>query len=90
MFTLISAKISAIPTTLITGFLGAGKTTAILHLLANKPQNENWAVLVNEFGEIGIDSVLLETNVNKNNEKEFLFAKYLAAVCVALQAYLCR
>ncbi|CAM3663593.1 hypothetical protein BS639_01105 [Rouxiella silvae] len=46
-------------TNLITGFLGSGKTTTVLHLLANKPQNEKWAVLVNEFGEIGIDGALL-------------------------------
>ncbi len=46
-------------TNLITGFLGSGKTTTILHLLANKPENEKWAVLVNEFGEIGIDGALL-------------------------------
>jgi G3E family GTPase len=65
MFTQISPKISAIPTTLITGFLGVGKTTAILQLLANKPNNENWAVLVNEFGEIGIDSALLAGNRNE-------------------------
>ncbi|WP_343552874.1 GTP-binding protein [Pantoea sp.] len=44
---------------LITGFLGSGKTTTLLHLLANKPANENWAILVNEFGEIGIDGALL-------------------------------
>jgi len=65
MFSQISPKISAIPTTLITGFLGVGKTTAILQLLANKPNNENWAVLVNEFGEIGIDSALLAGNSNE-------------------------
>lgn len=46
-------------TNLITGFLGSGKTTTIRHLLANKPDNERWAVLVNEFGEIGIDGALL-------------------------------
>ena len=44
---------------LITGFLGSGKTTTLRHLLANKPENEKWAVLVNEFGEIGIDGALL-------------------------------
>jgi len=49
----------AVPTNIITGFLGVGKTTAILHLLANKPANERWAVLVNEFGEIGIDGGLI-------------------------------
>jgi len=46
-------------TNLITGFLGSGKTTTILHLLANKPKDEVWAVLVNEFGEVGIDGALL-------------------------------
>ncbi len=46
-------------TNLITGFLGSGKTTSILHLLAHKPANEKWAVLVNEFGEVGIDGALL-------------------------------
>lgn len=50
----------AIPTNIITGFLGAGKTTAILHLLKHKPADEYWAVLVNEFGEIGIDGALLK------------------------------
>lgn len=44
---------------LITGFLGSGKTTTIRHLLSQKPENEIWAVLVNEFGEIGIDGALL-------------------------------
>lgn len=46
-------------TNLITGFLGSGKTTTILHLLASKPSDEKWAVLVNEFGEVGIDGALL-------------------------------
>lgn len=45
---------------LITGFLGTGKTTAILHLLANKPADEKWAVLVNEFGELGIDGAIIK------------------------------
>jgi G3E family GTPase len=53
-----------IPTTLITGFLGTGKTTAVLHLLEqNKELNgaqQKWAVLVNEFGEVGIDGALLD------------------------------
>lgn len=44
---------------LITGFLGSGKTTTLRHLLAHKPEQEKWAVLVNEFGEIGIDGALL-------------------------------
>lgn len=50
-----------IPTNLILGFLGVGKTTAILDLLRQKPEGEVWAVLVNEFGEVGIDGAILET-----------------------------
>lgn len=49
-----------IPTSIISGFLGAGKTTAIQFLLKHKPQNEAWAVIVNEFGQVGIDGALLE------------------------------
>ena len=47
---------------LITGFLGVGKTTAILNLLEQSPANEKWAVLVNEFGEVGVDGAILEAN----------------------------
>jgi G3E family GTPase len=48
-----------IPVNIITGFLGSGKTTAILDLLTRKPAHEKWAVLVNEFGEVGIDGAIL-------------------------------
>lgn len=41
----------------ITGFLGAGKTSLISALLAARPAQERWAVLVNEFGQIGLDQV---------------------------------
>ncbi|WP_066016351.1 CobW family GTP-binding protein [Endozoicomonas atrinae] len=56
-----------IPTNLITGFLGSGKTTAILHLLKHKPEDETWAVLVNEFGEVGIDGALLQGSSARND-----------------------
>lgn len=48
-----------IPVNLVTGFLGVGKTTAVRHLLAQHPADERWAVLVNEFGDVGIDGALL-------------------------------
>jgi G3E family GTPase len=51
--------IAAIPLNVITGFLGAGKTTAIRHLLGERQEGERWAVLVNEFGKIGIDQAVL-------------------------------
>jgi len=53
-------RIVAVPTNIITGFLGVGKTTTILHLLKNKPASQRWAVLVNEFGEIGVDGSLMQ------------------------------
>jgi G3E family GTPase len=51
--------IRAVPLNLITGFLGAGKTTAIRHLLSGRRDGERWAVLVNEFGKVGIDQAVL-------------------------------
>ncbi|MCH2047088.1 MAG: cobalamin biosynthesis protein CobW [Trichodesmium sp. ALOHA_ZT_67] len=53
----MSAKI---PVTVITGFLGSGKTTTIRHLLKNN-KGRRIAVLVNEFGEVGIDGDLLRS-----------------------------
>lgn len=47
----------SIATHVITGFLGAGKTSLISALLAQKPADERWAIVVNEFGQIGIDQV---------------------------------
>ncbi|WP_348946232.1 GTP-binding protein [Chitinibacter sp. FCG-7] len=48
-----------IPVNIVTGFLGVGKTTALMNLLANKPADEYWAIVVNEFGEVGIDGASL-------------------------------
>ncbi len=49
---------SKLPVTVVTGFLGAGKTTLLRNLLQN-PQGRRIAVIVNEFGEVGIDGDLL-------------------------------
>ncbi|MFJ2983774.1 MULTISPECIES: CobW family GTP-binding protein [unclassified Pseudomonas] len=48
-----------IPTHLIAGPLGAGKTSLIRQLMAQRPAGERWAVLVNEFGQVGLDAALL-------------------------------
>lgn len=54
----VPRKLTNIPTNIVMGFLGAGKTTAILNLLKQKPADEKWAVLVNEFGQVGIDGAI--------------------------------
>ncbi|WP_060483819.1 GTP-binding protein [Pseudomonas sp. NBRC 111123] len=48
-----------IPTHVIAGPLGAGKTSLIRQLMAQRPVSERWAVLVNEFGQIGLDAALM-------------------------------
>lgn len=54
-----SIMLQNIPTHVIAGPLGAGKTSLIRQLLAQRPADERWAVLINEFGQIGLDAALL-------------------------------
>ena len=55
-----AGRAETLPTTLLTGFLGSGKTTLLNGLLAH-PGMGDTAVIVNEFGEIGLDHLLIET-----------------------------
>ena len=77
-----SEKILNVPTNIITGFLGSGKTTAILHLLKSKPANEKWAILVNEFGEIGVDGSLIS---GQNNDQQ-VFIREVPGGCMCCAA----
>jgi G3E family GTPase len=78
-----SPDIQAVPTNIITGFLGVGKTSAILHLLKSKPDNERWAVLVNEFGEIGIDGALVQ---GQRTEEQGVFIREVPGGCMCCAA----
>ena len=51
--------ISKIPATIITGFLGAGKTTLIRHMLQNA-KGQKIALIINEFGDLGVDGDILK------------------------------
>jgi len=53
-----------IPTHVIAGPLGAGKTSLIKYLLTQRPVGERWAVLINEFGQIGLDAALLTSDAD--------------------------
>ncbi len=76
-------KYSSISTNIITGFLGTGKTSTILQLLKKKPKDERWAVLVNEFGEIGIDGALIE---GQYSEQQGVYIKEVPGGCMCCTA----
>lgn len=65
---------------IITGFLGVGKTSCIQHLIKHKPRNERWAILVNEYGQQGIDGSLFHADE--------LIVKQVAGGCACCAALL--
>ncbi|MGB1159382.1 MAG: CobW family GTP-binding protein [Porticoccaceae bacterium] len=74
-----TSQIHAVPTNIVTGFLGVGKTSAILQLLSQKSVNERWAILVNEFGEIGVDGSLFE---GQHAENQGVFIREVPGGCM--------
>ncbi len=54
------SDLAKLPVTVITGFLGAGKTTLIRHLMQN-PDGKRLAIVVNEFGDVGVDGDILKS-----------------------------
>ncbi|MDD3319871.1 MAG: GTP-binding protein [Paludibacter sp.] len=72
-----------IPVNIITGFLGAGKTTAIIRLLKQKTSDEQWAVIVNEFGKISIDSQTLKSFAEKGS----IYNISGGCICCSAKAY---
>ncbi|MEP4198857.1 MAG: cobalamin biosynthesis protein CobW [Aliishimia sp.] len=54
------ANLNKVPVTVITGFLGSGKTTLVRHLMQN-PQGKRLAIIVNEFGDVGVDGEILKS-----------------------------
>ena len=77
-----------IPCTLVTGFLGAGKTTVINQLLATKPHDERWALLINEFGRIGIDGALLASSQDNDLEQKNIAIREVSGGCICCTSQL--
>lgn len=72
--------LAKIPVTVITGFLGAGKTTLIRHLMQN-PQGKRLAVLVNEFGTLGVDGDILKSCADENCPVENIVELANGCIC---------
>jgi len=68
---------------IITGFLGAGKTTAIIKLLSEKTSDDQWAVIINEFGKISIDFQTLQSSTVKGNVYDISGG----CICCSLKGY---
>lgn len=68
------------PVTIITGFLGAGKTTLVRHLMRN-PQGRRLAVLVNEFGTVGVDGEILKGCADDNCPAENIMELSNGCIC---------
>ncbi|MEL6340076.1 MAG: GTP-binding protein [Myxococcota bacterium] len=78
----MSKSKSPVPVNIITGALGVGKTTALNHLLAQRPEHERWAILVNEYGQIGLDAALLQSN----QEASDVDVREVAGGCICCSA----
>ena len=73
-----------IPVNIIAGSLGAGKTTTINHLLTQRPKDERWAILVNEYGLVGIDAALIHKE--DATENSGVDIKEVAGGCICCSA----
>ncbi len=74
------SDLSKIPVTVITGFLGSGKTTLIRNLMLN-PQGKRLAVLVNEFGTVGVDGEILKSCADENCPAENIVELANGCIC---------
>ena len=78
------AEFKSVPITLITGYLGSGKTTLINHILKNA-KGYKMAVIVNDIGEVNIDADLIEGNGVVSGKDENLVALSNGCICCTLK-----